>query len=325
MTEQVLISQYRLDVDEIHVPGLWVFESLIFLGLDDFGWSWMILDRLDSCELILTFMVIFNIILDKKCDIEANFIANQEKVDICDAGGFTKKGTSKSRKRKTYVLILFSNHTSMQYTIQICVQNLNRTERVICYTNFSKMSPKKIPDAPIFSNLPPVAGALSWARSLRTRLQDGLVATQRVNVTFSRWSRWSQEPMPKILTYNELMKEVPESFRVTRPITTTFSSWITGHVSLQKIWELWVLFKKSRKNFECQFLYFFFHRFFLALVCHRPKELCRIHDQTLEVPFWNSWRNGETYNWVKIHHEIIIRLPEKSSTRFMSHFIGSGI
>lgn len=47
-------------------------------------------------------------------------------------------------------------------------------------------------DAPIFSNLPPVAGALSWARSLRTRLQ---------------------EPMPKILAYNELMKEVPESFR----------------------------------------------------------------------------------------------------------------
>lgn len=47
-------------------------------------------------------------------------------------------------------------------------------------------------DAPIFANLPPVAGAIFWARSLRTRLQ---------------------EPMPKILAYNELMREVPESFK----------------------------------------------------------------------------------------------------------------
>ncbi|CAE7514124.1 ODA4 [Symbiodinium pilosum] len=38
------------------------------------------------------------------------------------------------------------------------------------------------PDAPIFYNLPPVAGALFWARSLRMRLRD---------------------PMPKILACNE--------------------------------------------------------------------------------------------------------------------------
>ncbi|CAJ1396873.1 unnamed protein product [Effrenium voratum] len=49
------------------------------------------------------------------------------------------------------------------------------------------------PDAPIFANLPPVAGAIFWARSLRTRLLD---------------------PMPKIVAYNELTKcEVPESFK----------------------------------------------------------------------------------------------------------------
>ncbi|CAE7326731.1 ODA4, partial [Symbiodinium necroappetens] len=50
------------------------------------------------------------------------------------------------------------------------------------------------PDAPLFYNLPPVAGALSWARSLRMRLQD---------------------PMPKIVACNELLPrgEVPSSFK----------------------------------------------------------------------------------------------------------------
>jgi dynein heavy chain len=46
-------------------------------------------------------------------------------------------------------------------------------------------------DAPIFCNLPPVAGAIYWARCLRRRIT---------------------EPMPKIMTYNQALKSVPEEF-----------------------------------------------------------------------------------------------------------------
>jgi dynein heavy chain len=45
--------------------------------------------------------------------------------------------------------------------------------------------------APIFHNLPPVAGALYWSRSLKARIRD---------------------PMSKIIYYNNVVKETPESF-----------------------------------------------------------------------------------------------------------------
>jgi len=47
-------------------------------------------------------------------------------------------------------------------------------------------------DAPIFSNFPPVAGAIYWARSARNRVV---------------------EPMAKIILYNKALKEVPEEFK----------------------------------------------------------------------------------------------------------------
>jgi len=47
-------------------------------------------------------------------------------------------------------------------------------------------------DAPIYSNLPPVAGAIYWARSARNRIG---------------------EPMPKVLLYNHALKETPDEFR----------------------------------------------------------------------------------------------------------------
>ena len=46
-------------------------------------------------------------------------------------------------------------------------------------------------DAPIFANLPPVAGAIYWARSLRSRIR---------------------EPLAKILRYNGLAREVPACY-----------------------------------------------------------------------------------------------------------------
>ncbi|KAF4726241.1 hypothetical protein FOZ62_001950 [Perkinsus olseni] len=46
-------------------------------------------------------------------------------------------------------------------------------------------------DAPLFENMPPVAGAIYWARSLRSRVAG---------------------PMPKILVYSEMVKEQPDDF-----------------------------------------------------------------------------------------------------------------
>jgi len=47
-------------------------------------------------------------------------------------------------------------------------------------------------DAPIFSNLPPVAGAIYWARSARNRIS---------------------EPMAKLVLYNHALKEAPDEFK----------------------------------------------------------------------------------------------------------------
>lgn len=47
-------------------------------------------------------------------------------------------------------------------------------------------------DAPIYCNLPPVAGAIYWARSARNRIS---------------------EPMPKLLLYNHALRETPDEFR----------------------------------------------------------------------------------------------------------------
>jgi dynein heavy chain len=47
-------------------------------------------------------------------------------------------------------------------------------------------------DAPIYSNLPPVAGAIYWARSALTRIE---------------------EPMSKLIIYNQTLRETPEEFR----------------------------------------------------------------------------------------------------------------
>jgi dynein heavy chain len=47
-------------------------------------------------------------------------------------------------------------------------------------------------DAPIYSNLPPAAGAIYWARSLKRRIE---------------------EPMSKIVLYNQTLKSVPEEFK----------------------------------------------------------------------------------------------------------------
>lgn len=48
------------------------------------------------------------------------------------------------------------------------------------------------PDAPIYSNLPPIAGSIYWARTAKARVV---------------------EPMPKVITYNHTLKEVPDEFR----------------------------------------------------------------------------------------------------------------
>jgi dynein heavy chain len=47
-------------------------------------------------------------------------------------------------------------------------------------------------DAPIYQNLPPIAGAIYWARSFRKRIS---------------------EPMTKLVFYNHALKDVPEEFR----------------------------------------------------------------------------------------------------------------
>ncbi|KAF4665135.1 hypothetical protein FOL47_004778 [Perkinsus chesapeaki] len=46
-------------------------------------------------------------------------------------------------------------------------------------------------DAPLYENMPPVAGAIYWARSLRSRVAD---------------------PMPKLMLYNDMVKEKPDEF-----------------------------------------------------------------------------------------------------------------
>jgi dynein heavy chain len=69
-------------------------------------------------------------------------------------------------------------------------QDLTTVERTFV-DNKAKVD-SGLDDAPIYANLPPVAGAIYWTRSLRRRIQ---------------------EPMQKIVVYNHALKSIPEEFR----------------------------------------------------------------------------------------------------------------
>jgi dynein heavy chain len=66
-------------------------------------------------------------------------------------------------------------------------------------------------DAPIYANLPPIAGAIYWVRSYKLRVS---------------------EPMPKVILYNRSLKEVPEEFKEVdkqyRNLLALFATYETG-------------------------------------------------------------------------------------------------